>query len=117
MVPVNQLNIVAIGDEELVSALRLAGVSRYYLMKSDQDSRENVRRILGELMNDPDTGIIVILEDYLEYIEDLLSQARKKKRVTPVIIEVPSKFGTRYKDVAEQYRTIIRESIGFSVEI
>jgi vacuolar-type H+-ATPase subunit F/Vma7 len=117
MMPISQLDIVAIGDEELVNGLRLAGVSRYYLMKNGQDSRENVRKVLSELIEDPDVAIIVILEDYLKYTEDLLAQVRKRGKITPVIIEVPSKFGTRYKDVAEYYKTFIREFIGFNVEI
>jgi len=32
-------------------------------------------------------------------------------------VEVPSKFGTKYPDVKEYYRQLIRESIGFEVEI
>jgi len=37
--------------------------------------------------------------------------------MTPVIVEVPSKFGTKYPDVKVHYRALIRESIGFEVEI
>jgi len=69
------------------------------------------------LLAGPDIGIVIILEDYIEYIEDLVGQIRKGKGTTPVIIEVPSKFGTKYPDIREHYRALIRESIGFEVEI
>lgn len=115
--PIKHLDIAVIGDEELVSALRLAGSSRYYMIKGDHDVRENVRKALAELIAEPDVGIVVMLEDYAQYVEDLLTRVRKGRAITPVIIEVPSKFGTKYPDVREYYRASVRASIGFEVEI
>jgi vacuolar-type H+-ATPase subunit F/Vma7 len=116
MTPIKQLDIAAIGDEELVNALRLAGISKHYMIKGD-DVPENVRRALAELLAEPDVGIVVMLEDYAEYVEDLVTQVKKGKGTTPVIVEVPSKLGTKYPDIREYYRALIRESIGFEVEI
>ncbi len=114
---IQQLDIAVIGDEELVNALRLAGVSKHCTVKGDHDVRENVRKALTDLLAEPDIGIVIILEDYIEYIEDLVGQVRKGKGTTPVIIGVPSKFGTKYPDIKEYYRALIREAIGFEVEI
>ncbi len=114
---IQQLDIAVIGDEELVNALRLAGVSKHYAVKGDHDVRENVRKALTDLLAGPDIGIVIILEDYTQYVEDLVTQVKKGKGTTPVIIEVPSKFGTKYPDIKEYYRALIRESIGFEVEI
>ena len=115
--PIQQLDIAVVGDEELVNALRLAGISKYYMMKGNHDIRENVRKALTELLAEPDVGIVIILEDYVEYVEDLVTQVKKGKGTTPVIVEVPSKFGTKHPDIREYYRALIRESIGFEVEI
>ena len=117
MMPIKDLGIAVVGDEELVNALRLAGISNYYMIKGDHDVRENVRKALTELLNEPDVGIVIMLEDYAQYVEDVVAQVRKGRRMTPVIIEVPSKFGTKYPDTREYYRALIRESIGFEVEI
>ena len=114
---IKQLDIAVIGDEELVNALRLAGISKHYTIKGNHNIRENVRKALTELLAEPDVGIAIILEDYAQYVEDLMTQVRKKKGTTPVIVEVPSKFGTKYLDIREYYRARIRESIGFEVEI
>ena len=111
------LEVAAIGDEDQISGLRLAGVSRYCVIKGNHDTREEVRKALSELIDEPNTGVIVILEDYAEYVEDLMTRIKEERRVTPVIVEVPSKFGTKYKDVTEFYKAFVRESIGFDVEI
>ncbi len=112
---IRQLEIAVIGDEDLVSSLRLAGVSRYRII--EDDDKEEVRRVLTEFLGEPSVGIIVILEDYAEYIGDLVAQAGEKKASAPVVIEVPSKYGTRYKDVTQYYKAYIRRFIGFDIEI
>jgi len=119
--PIQQLDIAVIGDEDLVNALRLAGISKYYMIKGDNVGEglpsHNVRKALTELIAEPDVGMVIILEDYAEYVKDLVTQVRKGRGTTPVIVEVPSKFGAKYPDIREYYRALIRESIGFNVEI
>ena len=117
MIPIKQLNIAIIGDEDLVSGLRLAGVSRYYVIKESHNIGEDVTKALSSLIDEPDIGIVAIQEDYVKYVEDLIAQVEQEKRMTPVIIELPSKYGTKYLDVAEYYKGYIRKSIGFDVEI
>jgi vacuolar-type H+-ATPase subunit F/Vma7 len=117
MISLKHLDIAVIGDEELVNALRLAGISKHYMIKVDHDVRDNVRKALTELIAERDVGIAIILEDYAQYVEDLMTQVRKKRGTTLVIVEVPSKFGTKYPNAREYYRALIRESIGFEIEI
>jgi vacuolar-type H+-ATPase subunit F/Vma7 len=114
---IRQLDIAVIGDEELVNALRLTGISKHYTITGNHDIRDNVIKALTELLAEPDIGIVIILEDYAEYVEDLVTRVKKGKGTTPVIVEVPSKFGTKHPDIREYYRALIRESIGFEVEI
>jgi len=114
---IKHLEIAVIGDEDLVNGLRLAGARRYHIIENDRDIGEQVRQAVIKFMDEPDIGIIVILEDYMKYIEDLIAQAREKKVSPPVVIEVPSKYGTRYDDVAKYYKAYIRKFIGFDIEI
>ncbi len=88
--PIKQLDIAVIGDEELVNALRLAGISKHYTIKGDHDVRDNVRKALTELIAEPDVGIAIILEDYAEYVEDLVTQVKKGNGTIPELVEVPS---------------------------
>jgi len=117
MISIKHLNIAIIGDEDLVSALRLAGVSRYHVIKDNHEAGENVRQALTELIGEPDIGVIAIQEDYTKYVADLMTQVKEGKSLTPVIIEVPSKYGTKYQDVTEYYKVYIRKFIGFDIEI
>ena len=101
MIAIKHLSVAVIGDEDLVSALRLAGVSRYHIVKGNHEVGEDVRKALTELIGEAEVGIIAIQEDYTKYVEDLMTQVKEGKSLTPVIIEVPSKYGTKYEDVTE----------------
>jgi len=117
MITAKHLDIAAIGDEDMVSGLRLAGISRYLMIKGNHDVSEDVRKALSELIDEPNIGVVVILEDYVEYVRDLVAHVREGRKVNPVIIEAPSKFGTKYKDIVGYYKALIKASIGFEVEI
>jgi len=117
MMPIKNLSIAIIGDEDLVNGLRLAGVRRYHVIKGNHDTEEDVKNALTELIGEADVGIIAIQEDYAQYVEDLIAQVKEGKRLTPVIIEVPSKYGTKYHDVAQYYKSYVRKFTGFDIEI
>ncbi|MBE9514104.1 MAG: V-type ATP synthase subunit F [Chloroflexi bacterium] len=114
---VRNLGIAAIGDKELVDGLRLVGISKYCIVQDDRNIAGDVRKALNEFLADADVGVIVILEGYAEYVEDLMTRVRQDKRTTPVIIEVPSKFGTKYPDIVGYYKEFARQFIGFDIEI
>ena len=117
MISIKKLNIAVIGDEDLVSALRLAGVGRYHVIEGNHEAREDVRQALTELIGEPEVGIIAIQEDCTQYVGDLVAQVQEEKRLTPAIIDVPSKYGTKYGDVTADYKAYIRKFVGFDVEI
>ena len=117
MISIKHLNIAVIGDEDLVSGLRLAGVNRYHIIKGNHDAGEDVRQALTELIGEPEVGIIAIQEDYAKYVADLMAQVQEGAKLTPVIIEVPSKYGTKHEDVTEYYKAYIKNIIGFDIQI
>ena len=117
MMSIKHLDIAVIGDEDMVNGLRLAGISRYYMIKGDHDIQEDVRKALTELISQANIGVVMILEDYVKYVEDLVAKVRQGKGMTPVIIEVPSKFGTKYRDVKQYYKAYAKKFIGFDIEI
>jgi len=117
MMPIRHMDIAVVADEDLVNMMRLAGVSRYHIVRQDPGRGEEVRKALGQLLEDPDVGIIVIPEEYVEYAADLLAAVRGGKRMTPLVIEVPSRYEATYRDAREYYQAIIRKFIGFDIEI
>ncbi|MFC1918877.1 V-type ATP synthase subunit F [Chloroflexota bacterium] len=117
MMPIKHLNIAVIGSEDLVNGLRLAGINQCFVIKDDHNIGENVREALTGLLDNPDIGIVVMQEDYVKYIEDLSAKLKRDGKMTPVIVEVPSQYGTKYKDVTEHYKEYIRDFIGFDIAI
>ncbi len=108
-----RLDIAVLGDEDLVSGMRLAGVRRARVVEG---GAEEVQRELSALIGDPSVGIIIILEEYAELAADIVRRARETKDA-PIMVEVPSKHGTRFGDVSAYYRSYIREFIGFDIEM
>jgi len=114
---IRNMEIAVIGDMELVSALRLAGLRKTRAIQGDRNLTEDIRRRLQEYVSDPDVGVVVIMEDYAEMIRDTLANLRQGRNVLPVIVQVPSKRGTRYPDVVGYYKQFSREFLGFDIEI
>ncbi len=117
MTAINQLGIAVIGDEDLVNGMRLAGINKYTVIGEETDKAERVNKALSDLSNKPEIGIIVIQENLAEYAKNQISQLKQSRKLTPVIIEVPSKFGSEFGDVREYYKKYAREFIGFDIEI
>ncbi len=109
------LDLVAIGDRDLIRGLRLAGLKRCHEFEPTEEGIEGMRGALKEALQDPGVGMIILLEDYAKYVSDLLSESAR--RGLPVVLEVPSKLGARRPDVKSFYRSYIRRLIGFEVEI
>jgi vacuolar-type H+-ATPase subunit F/Vma7 len=117
MTDLKNLNVTVIGNRELVTGLRLAGMSKFHLIEGEHDIAGQVKKALDELLEDESTGIIILQEDYVQYVEDTVNRIRGSREPIPVIIEVPSKYGTKYPDVKAYYKVYIRKFIGFDVEL
>ena len=117
MIPVGHLNIAVVGDEDLVNMLRLAGTRRYHLIEEGGSTADDVRNTLTELIADREVSVIAIQEDYAIYVQDLIAQVQEGKSLTPVIIEVPSKHGTKYPDAAQYYKAFVSKFVGFEIQI
>ncbi len=117
MMPVGHLSIAVIGDEDLVNMMRLAGVRKYYQIENSGGIEEDVRNALGELIADSEVSVIAIQEDYVDCVRDMVKSVQAAKSLTPVIIEVPSKHGTKYPNAAEYYKAFVSKFVGFEIQI
>ena len=114
---IRNMDIAVIGDMELVSTLRLAGLRKTRAIQGERNLADDIRKSLEEFVSDPDVGVVVIMEDYAEMVESTLAKLRQAKGVLPVVVQVPSKRGTRYPDVIGYYKQFCREFLGFDIEI
>ena len=117
MISLQNLDVAIVGKEDQVTLMRLAGVEKYQVIEGDHDIREKVRETLRGFINDTSIGIIMIPEDWKGYVNDILKQIGERKQITPIIIEIPSKFATEKEDVREFYKSYTKKLLGFSIEI
>ena len=114
---IRNMDIAVIGDQELVSALKLAGVRKTTAIQGDRNAAAEIRKALEDYTNDPDVGVIVVLEEFADMPGTGLADVRKGKGILPVVVEVPSKRGTKHPDVVGYYKAFCREFLGFDIVI
>ena len=117
MINNKQSAIAVIGDADLVTLLRLAGLGKYHIIENNENVETDVRDILGQLIDEPGVSIIAIQADFTGYVQDMIDRVTEDKRLTPVIIEVPSRSGTEGENAAAYYRKFVRKFVGFDIEI
>ena len=112
-----QSTIAVIGDADLVMLMRLAGISRYYAVENPETIENDIRHNMRDLIDDSSVSIIAIQADMTGYVRDMIDRIAESKRLTPVIIEVPSMSGEGTENAAEYYRSFVRKFVGFDIEI
>ena len=109
--------IAVVGGSNLTTLLRLAGVGKYHTIEKDGSFEASLRETMTELINNSGISIIAIQADYAVYVRDMIDEVVEDKRLTPVIIEVPSGSGTQEENAAEYYRAFVRKFVGFDIAI
>ena len=110
-------SIAVVGGSNLTTLLRLAGVGNYYTIEDDSSLETSLRETMNELVNNPAVSIVAIQSDYAVYVSDIIDRVVESKRLTPIIIEVPSGSSTKEENAAEYYRAFVRKFVGFDIEI
>jgi vacuolar-type H+-ATPase subunit F/Vma7 len=110
-----QKQIVVMADPELVDAMRLAGVRRTRALRAGPGTAAAVDETLREWLAAEDIGVIVIGADHAELARGLISAFRKGKRISPVIVEVPSQNGSWQADATQYYQQLGREFLGLEI--
>ncbi len=80
-----QKKIVVVGDSVLPLGLKLAGVKEGYTTEGIEDAE----RLLMELFERKDVGIIVVTEGIANGIKDRRVKYRMDNSIDPVILPVP----------------------------
>jgi vacuolar-type H+-ATPase subunit F/Vma7 len=118
MKEMKSIDIAIIGSKDQTALMRLAGLETYRVIEEDDPNiTEKVRSALKELSQDPSIGIIMIPDNWIEYVADLLKSIRESKRVSTVVLEIPSKYTMDKQNVKEYYKSYTRRLIGFNIEL
>ncbi len=116
MMPVKELGVAVIGDEDLVAGMRLAGVSRCVVVSGGGGVRDIVRKALAGYINEA-VGIVIVQEDFLVHIDDIVRRLKDEKKAFPLVVEVPSKRGAKDEEVIGRYKAFVRRFIGFDIQL
>ncbi len=103
------MELVVIGNEDTQTGFRLAGFKRTY-------SHHEAQSRLEELLQDSTVGIIIITEQCALENRDILNRARKeKKKLTPIIVEIPDSTGPIKRDI-DPLQELIRRALGAHIQ-
>ena len=107
--------IAVIGDRETAIGFRLAGVQAVYEVPRDENETLN---LLDKLVSEDGTAIIIINERLAaeERVRDKIRAINENKRgVTPIIVEIPDKWGPMEQRVSEIER-LIKRAVGVALK-
>lgn len=101
------MQIVVIGDQDTITAFRLAGVTRVYDMQQGCGA-------LKSILADEHVGVVIITERFAQDNQQAIDVHKASKRITPIIVEVPDSTGPieRKKDPISE---LIRRAVGAEV--
>lgn len=109
MAQVTQKKLVVIGSEVLPLGMKLAGIKESYTAQGP----EEVERLLTELFERKDVGIIVITEGLANAVKDRRVRYRMENSLDPVVITV---VGYKEKPVGEDtLRRLILRAVGIDM--
>ena len=105
------MKIVAIGDEDTIIGMQLAGVKEAFV----RDNSEQVLTLLRELSTREDVAVILITEKLASNAQDLISQIQQEKTY-PIIVEIPDKSGKLEKET-DALKDLVRRAVGVELDV
>ena len=103
------MKIIAVGDEDTVIGLKLAGIDEGYIPLSSDDA---VKYITEKVYNDSDVGLIILTERLARKIREKIKEFFERER--PIFVEIPDKYGAVEEDVL---RDLVRKAIGVEIKL
>ena len=104
--------IAVVGDINTSIGFKLAGLKRVYALEENVEDKE-INRLLTELRNDQNIGIIVLTDNFSSRVE---SPARDEGAI-PITVEIPKLQRPIFPDSREYYRREVTNILGFSIEL
>lgn len=106
------MNISVIGDSDMVTGFRMAGITRVYEVSDPLEADDKIK----EISKDENVSIIIVTEKVAEASKSTIDDINlKKKGVTPMIIEIPDKSGKMVREI-DPLNALIRRAIGVELK-
>lgn len=94
-------------NSDTLTGMRLAGVEGVMVQ-----TRDELEKALNQAIEDPENGIILLMEKFGREFPDIIDEVRLKRKL-PLLIEIPDRHGTgRKPDFITSY---VNEAIGLKL--
>jgi V/A-type H+-transporting ATPase subunit F len=104
--------VIAVTDPETAMGFRLAGIETLLVQQA-----EEAPRLLSELVDKKESGVVIFNEDYLKAIPEKL-QKRMEDSLKPIFVPIPHIQSWREGEKKEEYLArLLRRVIGYQVKI
>jgi len=87
------MDVAAIGNEDFIIGFRLAGVKKVFPC----DGEEQVATAVNDCLKDPDVGIVVLLQQDLDGMNEQLKR-RIDESIEPTFIAIGGEAGSGLRD-------------------
>ncbi len=104
------MKVSVIGDRDTVTGFALTGIKDLYAV----DDREDAKKALAEMMQDPDIGVILITERYALSLREDIIKWREEKPLYPLIVEIRDKKGPIERE--DPIRMLIKRAVGLDMK-
>lgn len=101
------MNICVIGNTDMTTGFRLAGITAAYPVEKIANTREALEKALQK-----EYDLIIISENHASYVGEHIKKLRQKPH--PVVIEVPDKTGTT-GHAKKNIEEMIRRAVGVDI--
>ncbi|HHO76886.1 MAG TPA: hypothetical protein ENN05_10730 [Deltaproteobacteria bacterium] len=111
------LMVAMIGTVDQVTFMRMGGIGAWRIIRQEGNVAEQVRTALNDFLEDTSIGIIIIPDEWKNYIHDIAQRISRSKSTVPVIVEIPTLFDQDSGKIKSFYQSYAKKLIGFSIEI
>ncbi len=106
------MKIASITDPLTADGLKLAGLKEVHEVENPSEAEKKFEKLL----NEKEIGIIILTEQLAKDMdENTLQQKKEKGKITPIVIEIPSKEGP-VPERREKIDKLIKQAVGIKVE-
>lgn len=100
------MKIAVIGDRQTTSGFALLGIKRTRTPETALETEET----LEAYRKDPDTGVIIIQEQYAEIARSTVRRMQRDTKMVPLIVEIPGAEGSATG--GDDFLSMVQKTVG-----
>jgi len=109
-----KLSIIAIGEEEFIESMRVAGINDVIIVDETKDVSRIAQEVLEKIsMERKHYGVVILSSSISKYVKPIIEKLLPE--IIPLVLEIPGPRDIGRFDIKEFYSSIARRFIGFTI--